>query len=218
MTWARGDRSRVVGLAPLAVVFVETLFSAYWQAFTVWQPWDDEGAWLESMRVLLRGASLYGDLYAFHGPFNFELWSLFYGFDPSHPSTDSARLIMIGIWTVSAVGAGLAVRRLTSNAWLGVAAQIVWFSGSRKLVNEPGHPLSTITLLLAIAGIAFAYAMPQHPRRGMAILGVAAGLLAATKVNVGGLVVVAVMFAAALTLPALTRFRKVAVAGTALVP
>ena len=217
MTWVRGGR-RAVGLAPLAAVFVATLFVAYWQAFNVWQPWDDEGSWLESMRVLLHGASLYGDLYAFHGPFNFELWSLFYGFDPSQPSADTARLIVIGIWTLSALGAGLAVRRLTSNTWLGVAAQIVWFSGSRHLDNEPGHPVSTITLLLAIAGIAFAYAMPQHPRRGMAVLGIAAGLLTATKVNVGGLVVVAVVFAAALTLPTLTRFQKIAVVGTIVVP
>ena len=217
----REGRPRVVRAleyGAFAAVFLATTFGAYWAAFSTFQPWDDEGSHLETMRAFLSGASLYTDSYAYHGPFNFELFAVFYRFDPGAATTDAARIAVIGVWCLTALLAGVAVRRITSSIFLGVAAQIAWFLACRTLVNEPGHPLSAITIMLAVAGCAIAFLMPAHRRAGMVVLGVAAGLLAMTKINVGGLMVVAVLLAAAITLPRSRLLRVAAAAAAALFP
>ena len=215
MTKRRLHALEVLGFA---VVLTAMLFVAYWSAFSVFRPWDDEGSHLEAIKAFLAGAPLYTGTYAYHGPFHFELFALLYRFDPAAATSDAARFAVVGIWTLTSLAAGLCVRRITSSGLFGIAAMVAWFSVCRELTSEPGHPLTVAVLLLAAAGLAFAYLMPARRRAAMIVLGITAGLLTMTKVNVGGFMIIAVAFAAAISIPSLASVRRVAPAAAILLP
>ncbi len=102
---------------------------------------------------------------------------------------------------------GVSVQRLTGRLLLGAAAMIVAFAVLGVLINEPMHPHGLCVLLLA--GLTLLLAAGPPRRFGLA--GAAAGALLAalilTKVNVGGLAIAAIVFAAVLTIEPLYRRR-----------
>jgi len=148
------------------------------------------------------------------GFFYYELFGSLFRVSGRAVSNDAGRLIVLVIWLTTGTTLGLAAQRLTSRASIGVATQAVAFGVPPLLTFEPMHPVGLVCLLIALI-VAAAAILPVRPVAGAVGLGTVVAMLLLTKINVGGLALLAVLFAAGTTLPGLcerTFIRRGAVA------
>ncbi len=118
--------------------------------FTLYRRYDDEGYVLWSIKNVAEGHSLYGEIYSQYGPFFHEFYRVL-GWLGYPFTNDSARIITGICWLATALLSGLIVRRLTTSAALGWAAQICAFILLRKCCSEPGHPGGLLALFVAFS-------------------------------------------------------------------
>jgi hypothetical protein len=160
--------------------------SAYWQLFTTFRFWDDEGYVLISLRNFAGGGKLYADVCSQYGP----AYNLFYTFLHRHLGvpldTESARYLTLVAWVLtSLLGADL-VRRFTDSwLWAGTAAMAV-FVHLHLLTHEPLHPVGLIAVLLVAGAVGATRAIIRNrPRVACRWAATAGVLLALVKLNVG---------------------------------
>lgn len=180
---------------------------AYVAMFSGFRPYDDEGYFMTMLRQYLAGRALFTQIYSIYGPFFYEsLGALFklLGVAPVH---DSGRILTIAVWLLASLIAGVAVRWMTGNLWLAIAAQFVAFHVLAALTDEPMNPSGPIALLLTSLAAAAAW-RSVRPRAGAVVIGAIVGALCLTKVNVGAFAAIAVALAAAGSLS--SRYRRVA--------
>ena len=197
-----GQAWLLAGVAYLAV-FVLTLFAGYWALFSQFRPWDDEGFFEYGIRLFLQGHHLYSGFYSDYGPFSYELWGLLFKVAGKTISTDSGRLIQVGIWAFSSLALGIASHRVTRRLAIGISVQALSFSTLWVMDNEPMHPGGLIVLLLAIALCVVVFGLERAPRRTLFALGALVACVGLTKVNQGGYAVIALAFATIMAHPSL---------------
>jgi hypothetical protein len=187
---------------PWMPLLIVGAIAAYFQMFTSFARYDDEGYVLVSLWEFVHGGALYREVYTQYGPFYFLLFGAFFDLLGVPVSANAGRLIVVVIWLATATLHGIAVHRLTGRLWVGVAAQLVAFMTLALLVPEPMHPVGLTCLLLA--GMVAWGARPSGSGTALAIgLGLLVAALAMTKINVGASAAVAVLASAALALPQL---------------
>ena len=81
-----------------------------------------------------------------------------------------------------------------------MASQVLTFLSLWSLINEPLHPGGLTTLLLVAAGLTAVVLYPRHRRRALFVLGGLAGAVLLVKVNIGGLLLLALAYALAVSL------------------
>lgn len=174
---------------PLLGVLVVLLLSvwgsavAYYQAFSARQPYDDEGFLIGWVRSYLDGHPLYDEVHCFYGPAYFLYQKLGHAMLHSYPSTDSVRLIAISFWVLVSVAVFFLIFHITGSLLMGSVSYILTFRIAHFLGEEPGHPQELILLLAVIAmGIA---CLRWRESLRFFLLGVIAGTLTFTKINVG---------------------------------
>ena len=197
-------------VAAYTAVTVGVAVAGYFDLFTQFEYYDDEGYIALSVKALVRGGSLYSDVYTQYGPFPYELWGGLFALTGEQVSTNAIRLITLAIWIAITLTAGLTVHRLSGRLALGVIAALVAFATAGQIAAEPLHPDGIVTLLVLGVAAAAVLLGERRPRAAMAITGVLLAAAALTKVNVGGLAIAAVAFALALTAPILARWRALA--------
>jgi hypothetical protein len=171
------------GFLALAVAFG---LSAYWQLFTTFRFWDDEGYVLVSLRNFAEGGRLYADVFSQYGP----AYNLFYAFLHRQfgvpLDTESVRYLTLSVWVLTALlGAHLVWRLTGSWLWAGTTAMAV-FTHLHLLTHEPLHPVGMIAVLLAAGAAGATGAVTRHRFRLACAWAAAAGvLLALIKINVG---------------------------------
>lgn len=194
-------------IALYALVAMGAAVAAYFALFTQFAPYDDEGTLLVTLKAFAHGGALYNDIYTPYGPFYYEVFGGLLSVTGAEVTTDLSRSTVLVLWIATALLGGLAAQRLSGRLALGVSAMIVGFGSLYALANEPMHPQILCVLLLA----AFTLLAVAGPTRRVALAGGAAGALLAaltlTKLNLGVFAVVAVVFAAALTVGPLQRRR-----------
>lgn len=197
-------------VAAYGVVMVCTAVAAYFDTFTHFAPYDDEGYIALSVQEFVERGALYSDVYSQYGPFPYELWGALFALTGEPVSTNAIRLITIALWLGISLTAGVTVHRLTDRLALGLVAALVAFATAAPITAEPLHPDGLVTLLVLGVAAAAALLVGRFPRTGMAVAGVLLAAAVLTKVNVGGLAIAAVVFALAVTLPGLPRARLLA--------
>jgi hypothetical protein len=191
---------------PWTPLLVAGGIAAYFQLFTYFVRYDDEGYLLISLSEFLDGGVLYDEVYTQYGPFYYLLFGGFFELLGVSVTANAGRLIVVVVWLATATLHGIAVHRLTGWLWVGVAAQLVAFMTLRVLIAEPMHPIGLTCLLLA--GMLALAGRSSGRATGVAVgLGLLVAALVMTKINVGALAAVAVLAAAALALPPL-RMRR----------
>ncbi len=219
-------RARLIVAAACAAMFATTTtvlaYLGYLRMFSEFNSYDDEGFMLLSLRSFIEGQPLYEKIVLHYGPFYFEFFRLFAAagvpFD-----LDSGRLTTLAVWLLVTLLIGVATLVFTRNLLLGAAAQVVSFAMSDAFVAEPMHPSGLVMLLvIGIEAIALIGLVERPERRWPFIaMGALAAAAVLTKINVGGFAVIAIAFACALTIPALSRnpfVRLIAAAVVVLVP
>jgi hypothetical protein len=208
-------------IAAYAVTALAMTITAYFAIFTIFQPYDDEGTLLVTLKAFIHGEALYRDIWSVYGPFYYELFGGFFSLTGSAITTDASRSIVIVLWVVTSLMFGLAAQRMTGRLALGVLGMITAFATLGVLVNEPMHPQALCVLLLG----GFVLLATAGWTRRTAWAGAGCGALLAalvlTKVNLGVLAIAAIVLAAALMAEPLQRrgwLRWLVVAGFLALP
>ena len=190
---------------------------AYPAMFSRFQPYDDEGYLLVSVRSYMAGNALYDDVFTQYGPFHYQLLSGIFRAAGGAPTHDDGRLLTLAIWLIAGALAGIAAYVFTRSVLLAVGSQMLAFMALFTVTNEPLHPGAMLCLLLlALAGsLAMISWLPQA---GWFVVGSLTALMALTKVNIGGLALIAVAVAAIVSSDAPRWARGVAALALPLVP
>ena len=183
--------------------------AGYFDTFTRYEYYDDEGYVAVSVKEFVSGGSLYTDVYSQYGPFPYELWGALFKLTGEQVSTNSIRFVTIALWLAIALTAGITVHRLTRRLALGLVAALVAFATADTITAEPFHP-DALVALLVLGVAAAAVLLHERPRAAMAVTGALLAAAVLTKVNVGGLGIAAVAYALATTVPVLARSRVIA--------
>lgn len=210
--WSRGQqlaRAHPTGaaVALYGIVAIGAAITAYFTIFTIFQPYDDEGTLLVTVRSFVHGNALYRDIYTPYGPFYYELFGGFFSLTGLSVSTDASRLIVVVIWVASSGVYGLIVQRLTGRLLLGVLGMLVAYTILPTLINEPMHPQGLATLLLAGFLLTTVLRLERSTTTSAVLAGALVGALLMTKINLGIFAIAAVALAAVLSVEALYRRR-----------
>jgi hypothetical protein len=178
--------------------------------FSVFQPYDDEGYFLWTLRDFLGGHPVY----QIYGPLYYELMGGIFRVLGLEVTTDNGRIVTVVLWLLGSLIGGLGVLALTRNLWLGVAAQFLTFHALSAFTNEPMHPSGLVGVLLVVLGALAAY-RSRSPRASAVLFGVGVSAIALVKINVGVFGALAVSFALAAFLKG--NWRRVVLPAMALV-
>ncbi len=196
---ARGVASAALAHVALAAIIA---IPAYWNLFSTWVQYDDEGYLTLSLRNFVDGGTLYHDVFTQYGPAYYEFWGALVSVLGLDVTMNTGRLLVVAVWVLTGLLGGLAVSALTRNVVAGLSAQVVLFSVLSALVPEPMHPSGLIVLLFGAFAASAALALPRWARTGAALLGAIAATAALTKLNIGMFLVLGTGFALVLALPA----------------
>jgi hypothetical protein len=180
---------------------------AYEQVFSHLNTPDDEGYVTLTLGSFVDGNALYDDVYSQYGPGFYTFVGgamdlLGIPFD-----NDGARWINLFLWLGSSLLAGLALLRLTDSLAIGAVGLAVAFFVLAADALEPLHPGATIGFVLLLLVAAAVWLWPSRIPGALTTIGALTALLIAIKINVGGLALIAVAFAAVVTGPELRRIR-----------
>jgi hypothetical protein len=161
--------------------------ATYWRLYSSFAPYDDEGYILLSLRMFQSGHVLYDETSTQYGPAYFLLQDGLHHVLRLPMTHDVSRAKTLLVWLATAVLSGVLVWRLTGRILLAVIAGLgtVWHLD--RLGLEPGHP-QDVALVAILALLWLTVGMSrQHGSRlwCAALMGLAVGVLAMTKLNLG---------------------------------
>jgi len=182
--------------------------------FGVFQPYDDEGFHLLTLRGYVSGSALYTHLATYHGPFFYEIMGGFFKLTGFDLTNDSGRLVTLFVWLLASLAGGVAVYRLTGSLLLALSAELLTFNLLEVLTNEPMQPGGLVSLLLIGLTLLASY-RSRRPRATAAGIGALVAAACLVKINVGAFAVLAVAFAFAGSQTG--RWRRVLLPATGLV-
>ncbi len=162
----------------------------FWSMFSVFQPYDDEGYFLWTLRDYLGGHPVY----QFYGPFYYELMGGVFRVLGLEVNTDNGRIVTLVLWLLGSLIGGLAVLALTRNLWLGVAGQFLTFHALSAFTSEPMHPSGLVGVLIVMLAALAAY-RARLPRASATLIGAVVAAIVMVKINVGAFGALAVAFA-----------------------
>ena len=120
------------------------------------------------------------------------------------------------LWLGSSLLAGIALLRLTGSLTIATVGLGIAFVVLAADALEPLHPGATIGFVLLLLVAAAAWLWPSRIPAALMTIGALTALLIAIKINVGGLALIAVAFAAVVTSPELRRVRPIVAVITAM--
>jgi hypothetical protein len=194
--------------------------TAYYQMFTGFSSWDDEGTMMMRVKEYLSGFRLYDEVFSRYGPAYYS-YSWFVHFVTMTPVThDVTRMTSVVLWAICPLICAWIILRLTGFVPVAAAAYILTLRSLTFFGHEPGHPQEFCMLLLV--GLAASGLLARGARRrGIAMIfaGAMTALLLLTKVNVGIFAILAVALAvlSQSAATALSRIAAVAAGAAALV-
>jgi len=190
-----------------AAVTVVTYLIAEKRMFMGFAPYDDEGYMLIALKGFINHGSLYDDVFSQYGPFYYEFWGGIFSLFGIPVAQDGGRTATLIVWVLSSLLLGHAGWRMTGSVLLGLAVQVLVFTGIVTLTNEPMHPGGLICLLLAAIVAISCLVRDRVAPYSMAALGAAVAALTMVKINVGFFALAAVALVAVVSYPGLVGRR-----------
>ena len=177
---------------------------AYYEIFTVFKYYDDEGYFMLTVKHFLAGHRLYDEVWTLYGPVYFFYKWLIHGLCGLPLTHDVVRLTALTVRLLTGVVAAVAVLRLTASVTLAAVTQVLVTVHLAAINSEPGHPQELCGLLtMALVAIA-SLASGRRPMRTPIVLGLVVAALSMAKVNLGIFAGVAIWMSFVSDLP-LTR-------------
>jgi hypothetical protein len=167
-----------------ALIVIPSL--AFFGLFGSYTAFDDEGYSIGVIRNVAEGIPLYTQQFDFHGPLPFLVKAVIFRGLGIPITQESVRVWVWGIWLLSCSCLSLAIWMLTRSALLSACAIVVTGAHLFALRFNPGHPEDFVVLFLSLAILIAALDTAWlSDNLRIAMLGSIAGVLAATKINVG---------------------------------
>ena len=184
------DRWKVAACGLLLTLFAA--FTAGYDAFTSLAKYDDEGYMMWTVKNFLAGHALYDQVVTVYGPFYYLYEWIVLSVTGAPAASDSLRLVSAAFWVAAALVAFFLAYRATGSLVLAAAVHLLAFRALGFIGEETAHPQEACVLLLLALGRAFYIA---NRRLRMVMIGVLGGAIAATKINLGIFVLVALTVA-----------------------
>ena len=159
----------------------------YWQLYSSFAPYDDEGYVHLSLRMYRAGHPLYDEVSTQYGPACFLLQDVFHDFTRLPITHDVARAKTLVIWLLIAALASVIVHHLTGHWWAALLAAIGLLWHLDRFAPEPGHPQELGLLLLLLCVWSVTTRGTDRARRGLTpvLLGLLTGTVLMVKINLG---------------------------------
>jgi hypothetical protein len=148
--------------------------------------YDDEGYVMISLRSFLQGKPLYDATYSQYGPAYYCLVGGLHWLLDWPVTHDITRLKTLAVWLAASMVSGGMVGRVTRSRGWGLVAAVMAFLHLERLCMEPGHPQELC--LLGVLTVLLAASWREHIASSIlfgVVAGCAAGIVLATKVNMG---------------------------------
>ena len=176
----------------LAVLVGACGLVGFYELFSNFRMYDDEGLLMLSSQLFLKGYVFYKETPWIYGPIQLLSVQVLHDW-LSVPITHSAvRFLTLAVWLLLSAVSGFLVYKLTRcRAWA-LASFILAFLFSGSIVNEPGHPqgmIAIITILIPLIPCLFRREWSWMP---WLLIGGAAAVVANMKLNAGIFCVAAV--------------------------
>jgi hypothetical protein len=186
---ARNRRNLCLVICVVLITLVSAV-RAYYDAFSNFVEYDDEGLFMTLISRVVNGQPLYDEVQNIYGPLYFLYEYSAHVISGVSVSHDSIRLLSMSSWTASGVLLLVLVYRATGSLLLATAAH---FLGFRAILSMNGPAAAHPQELCILLSLAVALAACYVDRRAllMASLGVLIGALVLTKINIGVIVAVA---------------------------
>ncbi len=168
------------------VLTIPAAIAAYYRIFSGFAGWDDEGAFMMTVKQYLTGAKLYEEIYSGYGPvYYFYNWLIrsATGMAVDH---NTVRITSAAVVVVCSLMCAWIVLRLTQSLAAASVTHILVFRVLAFFGYEPGHPQELcILLLVGLAASGILAAKPRTRLLAMAAAGALAAALTLVKVNIG---------------------------------
>ena len=152
----------VVGV--YAVVALALLIAGFYETFSEFKPYDDEGSALITIMGFLEGDTLYSEVYSPYGPFYYEFYGSLFWLLGLPVTNEAGKAVSLVLWVCASVFFGLACQRITGRMAIGVAATIISFGVLHVVSKEPMHPQGSVR---AAAGSESRWSSPARRPEGL---------------------------------------------------
>ncbi len=187
-------------IALSVLIVAVSVWAASRQMFWDFQPFDDEGYFLISLIRFVTHGGLYDTTFTQYGPFLFAAQKLMHAVLGLPYTTEGARELTLFYWIASSSLAAAIAYRLARRVLLSSVAFLVTLVIESVVRHEPGHPQELI-LVLTFLGLGASLFVSTHRRAAGLVLGLCAGFLCLTKINVGVFYFAAVVVSYAFLFP-----------------
>jgi hypothetical protein len=192
-------------LAVFGAITAWALVTGYYQVFSIFAEYDDEGYLMLTVKQFTEGFILYDQIYTQYGPaYYIYKWlpHVFFNLPVTHNVT---RLTTLFVWTLIGLVSGLFAYRITRSSLAAAAVYLLAFLALFRTVYEPGHPqelcgLLVISSLFLLTGEIYG----RNFEIRIALMGAILAFLCLAKVNVG----IFVCLSLAITFFAFTKASK----------
>ncbi|CAN5863946.1 hypothetical protein BH24ACI1_BH24ACI1_13720 [soil metagenome] len=178
--------SRLTTFGLFGAVTLWALPTAFFQVFSSFPWYDDEGYLMITVKQFVEGNILYDEVYTQYGAaYYFYKW-LIHGLFNLPVTHNITRLTTLFVWILTSFLCGIFALRLNRSAVGGAAAYILTFLILFRMTNEPGHPQEFCGLLL-IVGLLLLTGKNSGKSFNvrLGLLGATVALLLLTKINLG---------------------------------
>jgi hypothetical protein len=182
--------------------------AAYRYIFSTFDTPDDEGYLIVTLRSFADGNALYDDVFSQYGPGFYTLVAGAMKILGVAFTSDGARWVNLTFWLGSTLLIGVILQRLTRNLGIAAAGLGLGFLVLISDAAEPLHPGAAIGFMLLLLVAALAFEFERRPGLALGVVGALAVALAATKVNIGALAIVSLLFACTACCTPLARHRS----------
>lgn len=179
-------KTKISLLLAFAAITVWALAAGYYQVFSIFPAYDDEGYLMMTVKQFLNGGVLYDEVYTQYGPAYYLYQWLLHALTDLPITHDITRLTTLIVWTLTALLCGVFTFRVTRSIVFSAISYGLTFLILFRTVYEPGHPQELCGLLIVL--ILLLLTGGENESKSYVRLATIAAILAAlclVKINLG---------------------------------
>jgi len=188
--------SRIVTTIVLVIFLALFSVAAYCRLFSTYSLYDDEGYFMMSLHQYLQGRALYDEVPSGYGPFYYLFHRVLHGALGVPITHDAIRWVFLGMWLFVTFACFRVVLHVTRSRMAALIGCIPFFWMLGGLAAEPAHPQGLVLVLIGLMLLLPTFVSLDGPWRSslFAIMGVGIASLILVKPNIGGFLLLSLLW------------------------